>query len=176
MLKQLLEDFVERKGVVFTHSGRYTNTNNSCFIFDEDNVFSGMKVDLYSPASGCIKNDEDENLWQVLNKEDNFYKIYTGQKGQELQNLLLQLCKSEVCLKDLPQVYFKTEDDYEIIVPVGSAHNLKHGTDYLWEHKYYKTYNHKLGGSNPQNCSHACNKMRGGFKAFNTTPMTVEED
>lgn len=169
----MLEDFVERGGMVFTHTGRYTNSNNNCFIFDEDSVFSGMKVDLYSSASGCIKTDDDKNLWNILNTDDTFFKIYSGELRKELQNLLHQLCHSKECLKNTHQVYFKVEDGYEIMVPLSSSHNIKHGADYLWDKKYYKTFNHKIGGSNPQNVSHSCNKMRGGFKAFDTTPMTV---
>lgn len=172
----MLRDFVDKGGVIFTHSGRYTNTNNSCYVFAEDEIEEGFQIDMYTPKSAGIKNEDGENLWQLLTTDSTFFKVYSGVMGGELQTLLKSVCKTEMCVKTLPQVYFKNEKDYDLLVPVGSAHNLKHGTDFMWKNKYYKTFTHKLGGSNPQNCTHACNKMRGGFKAFNTTPMTVSEE
>jgi len=174
MLKEMLEDFVKRGGLVFTHTGRYTNSNNKCFIFDERRVRSGMKVDLYSNGSGALQDDNKETLYNYLNRDDTFYKVYTGQLGGELQNLLHQLCQNKECLNKVHQVYFKVEDGYELMVPLTDSSNLKNLSDFTKENKYYKTFNHQLGGKNSQNISHSAVKVKGCFKTFDTTPMTLE--
>ena len=176
MIKEMLEDFVSKGGVIFTHSGRYANTNNNCFVFDKNDVTVGIKVDMYTPKSAGIKNEDGENLWQLLNKDNMFYRIYNGEFGEELQSLLKSCCTTKTDVTTLPQVYFKNNNGYDLLVPIGNAHNLINGTEYLWENKYYKSFTQKLGGSNPQNATHACNKMRGGFKQFNCTPPTVEDN
>lgn len=177
MIKEMIEDFISKGGVIFTHSGRYSNTNNSCFVFYDTSIVRGTKVDMYTPKSAGIKNEEGENLWQILNKDDLFYRIYSGELGEELKLLLKRCCTTKQDVSTLPQIYFKNvEGGYDLIIPVGSADDLIAGTDYLWENKHYNTFTQKLGGSNPQNCTHACNKMRGGFKQFNCTPPQVEDN
>ncbi|AUR91491.1 CRISPR-associated protein Csy1 [Vibrio phage 1.161.O._10N.261.48.C5] len=182
MLKKMLEHAVNLQGKIFTHGGKYTHTSNNMYVC---NLQNGLKLDMYTPKSASLKCGEGHNLLHYLNENVESGKflweeIVSGDRGEELQQMFLQLVSNThdqaSDFKNLPQIYFTKDDSYITVVPLTNTGLVQKCTESLMEHRPYKAFTHKVGGSNPQNVSFVCNKMRGGFRTFNTCPPNVMEN